>query len=97
MCRQYYTFYTWCQCEVDAGQNLCVAFKRNDCEGLSIETVHMHCFCNHHASKGFKSEKKSKKPKRSSAGSSAGFSLEEKSSTTSRKWYQFRGLRSRTF
>ncbi|KAL3410667.1 hypothetical protein V8F44DRAFT_268077 [Aspergillus fumigatus] len=97
MCRQYYTQYAWCQCAEDSGQSLCAARKRNGCQGVSIETVHMQCFCHHHATKGFKSEKKMKKSNRNSEVGSTDSSLEEKTSTLSRKWYKLRGLRSRTF
>ncbi|GIK07870.1 hypothetical protein Aspvir_003539 [Aspergillus viridinutans] len=97
MCRQYYTQYAWCQCAEEAGQSLCAARKRNGCQGVSIETVHMQCFCQYHATRGFKSEKKTKKSKRNSEDGSTDSSLQEKSSAISRKWYQFRGLRARTF
>ncbi|GFF27967.1 hypothetical protein IFM46972_02224 [Aspergillus udagawae] len=81
MCRQYYTQYAWCQCAEDAGQSLCAARKRNGCQGVSIET----------------SEKKTKKSMRNSEDGSTDSSLQEKTSAISRKWYQFRGLRARTF
>ncbi|OQE80590.1 hypothetical protein PENNAL_c0045G08012 [Penicillium nalgiovense] len=61
MCRQYFTLYEWCQCEEDAGNSVCAAHRRNGCPGVSIETVHMYCFCNSHATRGFKSEKETRK------------------------------------
>ncbi|EKV15973.1 hypothetical protein PDIG_23280 [Penicillium digitatum PHI26] len=61
MCRQYFTLYEWCQCEEDAGNSVCAAHRRNGCPGVSVETVHMHCFCNSHATHGFKSEKETRK------------------------------------
>ncbi|KAE8373220.1 hypothetical protein BDV26DRAFT_285313 [Aspergillus bertholletiae] len=90
MCRQFFTIYEWCHCEEDSGHELCAARRRDMCPGTSIETVHMQCFCNQHASKGFKSEKKAQKP--------SGSSIDEKQSfTPRRKWYQICGGRSRTY
>ena len=104
MCRQYYTLYAWCHCEEDAGQSVCSGQRRNSCPGISVETVHMHCFCNSHASKGFKTEKKSRKQEdkwrrrsqQSQTSSSSSGSLDEKASMGRRwyQWYQWRGLRS---
>ncbi|KAJ5966412.1 hypothetical protein N7481_013126 [Penicillium waksmanii] len=104
MCRQHFTVYEWCHCESDAGYSVCGGARRDSCPGVSIETVHMHCFCNSHASRGFKTEKKSlkqedkwrRRSQQSQASSSSG-SLDEKSSLGRRfsQWYQWRGLRSR--
>lgn len=98
MCRQYFTLYEWCHCEEDAGQTVCAGHRRNSCPGISIETVHMHCFCNSHATRGFKTEKKTRKEERSQRRSQD--SLDEKMSLGSLgrrwyQWYQWRGLRSR--
>ncbi|KAE8148394.1 hypothetical protein BDV25DRAFT_158352 [Aspergillus avenaceus] len=87
MCRQFFTIYEWCHCEEDTGHELCAARRRDNCPGTSIETVHMQCFCNQHASKGFKSEKKAKKS-----------SIDEKGPyVPRRKWYQICVGRSRTY
>ncbi|KAJ6079999.1 hypothetical protein N7467_009752 [Penicillium canescens] len=95
MCRQYFTFYEWCQCEEDAGQSVCAGHRRNNCPGVSIETVHMHCFCNGHATQGFKSEKQTRKEE-NKAGRRSQDSMDEKASFGRRwfQWYQWRGLRS---
>ena len=94
MCRQYLTLYVFCQCEEDAGHHACADRKRSDCPGVSIETVYMQCFCNAHATKGFKTEKQSGRKKRGSlegSGEKISFSLR-------RKWNQHMvALRSRTF
>lgn len=56
MCQQYYTIYDWCSCEQMAGNALCSSNIDHDCPGVSIETAHMYCFCNWHATKGWKTE-----------------------------------------
>ncbi|KAL5360128.1 hypothetical protein BJX96DRAFT_149812 [Aspergillus floccosus] len=91
MCRQFFTLYEWCQCEEDAGQEVCGGHIQAGCPGTSIETIHMQCFCNLHATKGFKSEKKSKKR------SSLEGPSEKGAFSPRRKWYQVLGMRSRTF
>ncbi|KAJ5207069.1 hypothetical protein N7491_002299 [Penicillium cf. griseofulvum] len=95
MCRQYFTLYEWCQCEEDAGNNVCAAHRRNSCPGISVETVHMHCFCNSHATRGFKSENETRK-KENKVRRRSQDSLDEKNSLRRRwyQWYQWRGLRS---
>lgn len=92
MCRQYFTLYAWCQCEEDAGHEVCGGRRHERCPGTSIETVYMQCFCNVHATKGFKSEKKSSKKRASLEGPD-----EKDPFTPRRKWYQLLGMRSRTF
>ncbi|KAJ5778314.1 hypothetical protein N7520_001560 [Penicillium odoratum] len=96
MCRQYFTLYEWCHCEEAAGNSVCTGQRRNSCTGISIETVHMHCFCNAHAAKGFKTEKKTRKEEEKMRRRSQE-SLDEKSSLGRRwyQWYQWRGLWSR--
>lgn len=95
MCRQYFTLYEWCHCEEDAGHTVCAAHRRNNCPGVSIETVHMHCFCNLHATRNFKTEKQTQKEEKTRRRSQE--SLDEKASTGRRwyQWYQWRGLRLR--
>ncbi|KAJ5895375.1 hypothetical protein N7495_007066 [Penicillium taxi] len=87
--------YEWCQCEEDAGQSICAGYRRNTCAGVSIETVHMHCFCNSHATRGFKSEKKSRKQDEKIRRRSED-SMDERASLGRRlyQWYQWRGIRS---
>lgn len=96
MCRQYYTLYEWCQCEEDAGNSVCAGVRRSSCPGVSVETVHMQCFCNSHATRGFKSEKQTRKAENKTRRRSQE-SLDEKASFGRRwyQWYQWRGLRSR--
>ncbi|KAJ6015675.1 hypothetical protein N7540_010266 [Penicillium herquei] len=96
MCRQYYTLYEWCHCEEDGGQSVCSGHRRNSCPGISIETVHMHCFCHTHATRGFKTEKQTRKEAEKNRRRSQE-SLDEKSSLGRRwyQWYQWRGLWSR--
>ncbi|OJJ33172.1 hypothetical protein ASPWEDRAFT_115404 [Aspergillus wentii DTO 134E9] len=86
MCRQYFTMYEWCQCEEDAGQTLCTSRKQQSCPGISIETVHMQCFCHTHSTKGWKNEstmkRKDKLLKRRSD-----TTMNEKSTRSPRRWY----------
>ncbi|OQE11806.1 hypothetical protein PENVUL_c002G07311 [Penicillium vulpinum] len=89
MCRQYFTLYEWCQCEEDAGNSVCAAHRRKGCAGVSVETVHMHCFCNSHATRGFKSEKETRKKENKARRSQD--SLDEKDSF-GRRWYQCFGV-----
>ncbi|KKK14590.1 hypothetical protein P175DRAFT_0439589 [Aspergillus ochraceoroseus IBT 24754] len=70
MCRQYLTLYSWCHCEEDAGYQACSARKENGCPGTAVETVHMQCFCNVHATKKFQTEKQALKKKSRSSLSS---------------------------
>ncbi|KAJ5201692.1 uncharacterized protein N7498_006355 [Penicillium cinerascens] len=89
MCRQYFTLYEWCHCEEDAGNSVCSGHRRNSCPGISIETVHMHCFCNSHATRSFKSVNQTKKVGQDS--------MDEKASFRRRwfQWYQWRVSRLR--
>ncbi|OJJ46379.1 hypothetical protein ASPZODRAFT_32645, partial [Penicilliopsis zonata CBS 506.65] len=75
MCRQYLTFYEWCRCEEDSGHTSCASGRSQRCRGVSIETVHMHCFCNTHATtkwvteeKGFKRDRQQKRRAEQAAG-----------------------------
>ena len=61
MCHQTFTVYEWCQCEESAGNATCAGHSGQDCPGLSIEAVRMYCFCQWHASKSWKTEKKVRK------------------------------------
>ncbi|CAI7662084.1 unnamed protein product [Penicillium glandicola] len=97
MCHQYFTLYEWCQCEENSGNNVCAAHRRNGCPGISVETVHMHCFCDSHATRGFKSEKQTRK-KENKLRRRSEDSLDEKDSLRRRwyQWYQWRIQRSKT-
>ncbi|KAJ5480911.1 hypothetical protein N7539_006805 [Penicillium diatomitis] len=96
MCRQYYTLFAWCSCEEDAGYTPCTGLRLNNCRGVSIETVHMHCFCNSHATRGFKTQKEIRKEERKIRRQSQD-SLGEKASLGRRlyQWYQWKGIWSR--
>lgn len=99
MCLQSDTIYIWCKCEeTDHNPSLCSASRRNTCPGLTVETVYMHCYCNFHATKPFKSEKKGRKAEEKHKRRQSQDSLDsasEKSSLRRRlyQWYQWRGLR----
>ncbi|KAJ5225212.1 hypothetical protein N7468_006437 [Penicillium chermesinum] len=97
MCRQYYTLYEWCHCEEEAGQSACAGQHRSSCPGVSVETVHMQCFCHSHATRGFKSEKKTRRQEEKKLRRQSQESFDEKSSFGRRwyQWYQWRGLRAR--
>ncbi|KAL3475300.1 hypothetical protein BJX99DRAFT_229997 [Aspergillus californicus] len=70
MCRQHLTQY-WCQCEQDAGYEACGSGTQIDgCPELTYDTVYMQCFCNSHATKKFKTEKKHQRHERKKSRSS---------------------------
>jgi hypothetical protein len=56
MCRSLLTLYEWCQCNVVEVHVACTGVNGGSCTSVASETVRMHCYCWHHATKGWKSE-----------------------------------------
>lgn len=95
MCRSSIALYTWCHCQEAQMVEPChsgALSPSGSCDSMASETVQLHCYCRHHAEKGFLSAHKDqkmqrradKKEKRRSFGGASTASVETFASGSSR-------------